>query len=141
MKKGREIQVVDVAVQLLNSAAFGCVLAGTVIVSVLEHTDLQFSSVQFDTLFNTRFSEVAGLLEEVCFQSTPKLSFGDGGRAQMARETVPDDRSGNAETSFAEFRCCSRRSAKRRTARPERFAVGMFHVTCYCFSRGGPATW
>jgi len=26
----------------------------------------------------------------------------------MARKTVPDERSGNAETSFAEFRCCSR---------------------------------
>jgi len=41
------------------------------------------------------------------FQSTPKLSFGDGGRAQMFRKTVPDDRSGNAETSSAGFRCCS----------------------------------
>ena len=30
-----------------------------------------FGSVQFDTLFNTRFSEVVGLLEEVAFQSTP----------------------------------------------------------------------
>ena len=26
----------------------------------------------------------------------------------MIRQTVPDDRSGNAETSFPEFRCCSR---------------------------------
>ena len=62
------------------------------------------SSVQFDTLFNARFSEVAGLLE-----STLKLFFGDGRRAQMIRKTVQDDRSGNAETSFAEFRCCSAR--------------------------------
>jgi len=54
---------------------------------------------------NTRFSEVVGLLEEVGFQSTPKLSFGNGGRAQMSRKTVPYDRSGNAETSFAKFRC------------------------------------
>jgi len=27
---------------------------------------------------------------------------------EMVRKTVPDDRSGNAENSFAEFRCCSR---------------------------------
>ena len=26
----------------------------------------------------------------------------------MVRKTAPDDRSGNAETSFAEFRFCSR---------------------------------
>jgi len=62
------------------------------------------SSVQFDTLFNTRFPEVAGLLE-----STLKLPFGGGRRAQMIRTTVPDDQSSNAETSFAEFRCCSAR--------------------------------
>ena len=53
------------------------------------------SSVQF-TSIRQRSSEVAGLLEEVGFQSTPELSFGDGGRAQMFRKTVPDDRSGNA---------------------------------------------
>jgi len=48
-----------------------------------------FSSVQFDRLFTYtclcspgRFSEVVGPLEELGFQSTPKLSFGDGGRAQ-----------------------------------------------------------
>ena len=67
-----------------------------------------FSSVQFDTLFNTRFSEVVGLLEKVEFQSTPKLSFGGGGRTQMFRKTLPGYRSGNTEISFAEFRCCSR---------------------------------
>jgi len=44
-----------------------------------------FSSVQFNTLFNSRFSEVAGLLEEVDFQSTPKLSFGDGECVQMVQ--------------------------------------------------------
>ena len=46
-----------------------------------------FSSVQFNMLFNSRFSEVAGLLEEVDFQSTPKLSFGDVGQVQMFRRT------------------------------------------------------
>jgi len=67
-----------------------------------------FNTVQFDTtLFNTRFSEVVGLLEDVGFQSMPKLSFEDRRRAQMVCKTVPDDRSGNAETSFAEFRCCT----------------------------------
>jgi len=60
-----------------------------------------------DTLFNKGFSEAVGLLEEMGFQSTSKLSFGDGGRAQMVRKTVPDNGSGNAETSCAEFRCCS----------------------------------
>jgi len=46
------------------------------------------NSTQFHTPFNTRFSEVVGLLEEVVLQSTPKLSFGDGGRAQMFWKTV-----------------------------------------------------
>jgi len=60
----------------------------------------------------------------------PKLSFGDGGRAQTFRKTVPDDRRGNAETSFVEFRCCSRHDQistfrRTRSARPQRFAVGM----------------
>jgi len=50
----------------------------------------QFTSVQLDTLFNTRFSEVVGLLEELGFQSTPKLSLADGKRGQMVRrKTVP----------------------------------------------------
>jgi len=35
--------------------------------------EVEFSSVQFDTLFNTSFSEVVRLLEEVGFQDTPKL--------------------------------------------------------------------
>ena len=49
------------------------------------------SSLQFNTLLksNARFSEVA---EEVGFQDTPKLSFGDGGRALVFWKTVPDDR-------------------------------------------------
>jgi len=122
--------------KLLNSAAFGCVLSRTVIVSVLEYTDLQFTSVQFDTLFNTRFSEVAGLLEEVGFQSTPKLSFGDGGRAQMARKTVPDDRSGNAETSFAEFRGYSRYgriSTFHRTETGSAREIRRRYVTSVCY--------
>jgi len=56
---------------------------------------------------NTRFLEVVGLLKEMGFQSTPKMSFGDGGQTQMFRKTVLGDRSGNAETLFAEFYCCS----------------------------------
>jgi len=36
------------------------------------------SSVQLNTLFSTRFSEVLGLLEEVGFHSTSELSFRDG---------------------------------------------------------------
>jgi len=43
-----------------------------------------------------------GLLEEVAFQATPTLSFGDGGRVQMFRETVPDNWSSNMKTSVAE---------------------------------------
>jgi len=74
--------------------------------SVMEKT-AHMSSVEFDTVFNTTFSDIVGLLEAVGFQSRPKLFFGDGERAQMFRKTVPDDRSGNAETSFVEFRCCS----------------------------------
>jgi len=49
-----------------------------------------------------------GLLEQVGFQSTLKLFFGHGGRAEVFWKTVPDDRSSNAEISFAEFRYCSR---------------------------------
>jgi len=36
---------------------------------------VKFSSVQFDTLLNTRFSEVIGLLEDVGLYATLKLSF------------------------------------------------------------------
>jgi len=46
---------------------------------------VQVSSAQFDTLFNAGFLEVVGLLEEMGIQSTPKLSVGYGGRAQMGR--------------------------------------------------------
>jgi len=74
----------------------------------MQNSEEEFSSVQFNALFNTRFSEVVWLLEEAGFQFTPKPSFGDRGQAQMVRKTVPDDRSGNAETSFAKFICCSR---------------------------------
>jgi len=56
------------------------------------------------------------VLEEMGFQSTPKLSCGDGGRAQVVRKTVPDDRSDNAETSFVEFRCCSLHDQQGRVA-------------------------
>jgi len=53
--------------------------------------------------FNARFSEVAGLLEEVGFHAAATLCYGDRGRAQAFRKTVPDDRSSNVETSFAEL--------------------------------------
>ena len=43
--------------------------------------------VQFDTVFNTRFSEVVGLLKEVGFWSTLELSFGDEGRVLMLQLT------------------------------------------------------
>jgi len=58
--------------------------------------------------FNARFSEVAGLLEEVGFHAAATLCFGDGGRTQAFRKTVPDDRSSNVETSFAKLLGCSR---------------------------------
>jgi len=45
----------------------------------------EFNSVRFDTLVNAWLSEVVGLLEEVDFQSTPKLSFEEGGRSQMVK--------------------------------------------------------
>ena len=48
---------------------------------------VHFSSVQFNILFNTTFLEVVGLLEEMGFQSTLKLSFEDGGRAQLFQMT------------------------------------------------------
>ena len=58
----------------------------------------------------------------------------------MFRKAVADDRSSNAETSFAEFRCCSRHDqmpvtlcAERRPARPETLAVG--RQTCWKYTR------
>jgi len=66
-----------------------------------------FGSVQLQTFVNTRLSEVEGLLEVAGLHSTPELSFGYGGWVQMVWKSVPDDWSGNAETLFAEFRCCS----------------------------------
>ena len=82
--------------------------------SLLYSNDIEqpwsISWVQFNSLFNTRFLDVVGLLEEADFRSTPQLSVWDGGRAQMFQKTVPDDLSGNAETLFAEFRCYSQRS-------------------------------
>jgi len=52
---------------------------------------IQFSSVQFDTLFNTRFSEFAGLLEKRWVFNPSQTVLGDGDRAQMFLTTVPGD--------------------------------------------------
>jgi len=41
------------------------------------------------------------------FSVHTKTVLWDAGRAQVVRQTDPDDRSGNAETWFAKFHCCS----------------------------------
>ena len=67
-----------------------------------------FSLVQFDMFFNARFSGARWTRWTSSLQSTPKLSFVEmEDERKMLRKTVPDERSDNAETSFAEFRRCS----------------------------------
>ena len=57
---------------------------------------LIFQSSPVGYALKTQGSQGAiGLLKQVHFQATPKLSFGRGGRAQMFREAVADDRSGS----------------------------------------------
>jgi len=99
---------------------------------------MDISSVQCETLFNTGFSEVVGLPEQLGLQSAMKLSFPDGERVQMSRWTVPNDRSSNAETSFVEFRCCSQHGQSYTFRRTETDLTGqicaytMWTRTCSC---------
>ena len=85
-------------------------------------TKALFSPVQFDTFFNTRFSEAVGRLEELGLQSTLELSFGDGGRPQMVWKTVPDDRSATLKlrhcqiSTFRRTETGSAREIRRRCA-------------------------
>ena len=73
-------------------------------VTLILHNNGLFSSVHFNTLLNTRFSEVLGLLEEVAF-----LVRAEGVLRRWRISTnFLEDWSGNVEASFAEFHCCSR---------------------------------
>ena len=78
---------------------------------------LSISSVQLDTLLNTRFSEVVGLLEEVGFRPhqncTVEMTEGE------RRKSVADGRCDDVQASFAEFRRCSAHCQVAMLHRPE----------------------
>jgi len=68
-------------------------------ITLLYNVFTTFRFSQFDTILNTRFSGW-GLLDEVGFWATPKLSFGDGGRECRW--------SGRLLQMSAKFICCFR---------------------------------
>ena len=78
-----------------------------VIFVIITVSSVNFSSPQY-TVQHKVLTGCRPAIEEVDFQSTPKLSFGDAEWSQVFRKTVPRDRGVNAETSCTEFLCCSR---------------------------------
>jgi len=62
---------------------------------------VQYSSVQYDTLFDTKFSEVVGLLVNPRRNCSLEIEDERKWLGRLLQMTV-------AETSCAEFRCCSR---------------------------------
>ena len=99
------------------------------------------SSVEFDTVFNTTFSDVVGLLEEEGFQSTPKLSLETEDERKCSIRLFQMTGAATLKlrlpSSVAVILTMARspRSAERRPARPEIFAVG----TQTCWKHAGLA--
>jgi len=70
----------------------------------IKYNAVQLYSVRYTHKYKVLRGCIGLHAGKVGFQSSSKLSFDDGGRAQVDRKTVPGDRSGDAETSFAGFR-------------------------------------